>query len=284
VAVRPVSVSFLFVIASTLISPGSVEPNAAPDEPIGAVSPLEAHMEPHSDDSRAPIDGVAPLDPSSGTPLHPGLTQPDEVVAPLDRAASTDPDAGAQEPLDPRKALIVRLDMLVGPVFRIRRVDTMANVGVELGRKHGFSGTFHTEMIVASDRNNVRVFDVPLGVGAVARGRLRNRGLYGSVGLTAGILVHRAAMTEPGTFEDRVIHRVDPDFRLPIGFGWTASSVGVSLAILQGYSVRSRTYERRGAEIWHRHAYRIGLLVGLHFDISTDRTHVRRSGGKRVKR
>src|SRR5690606_32230086 len=131
------------------------------------------------------------------------------------------------------------------PVWRIRKADTLLMVGAEAGRMRGLSGTFHTAIIVPGDRDVVQVLDVPIGGGVVARGQLRNKPLYGSVGLSAGILVHRAR-TEHG-----VIHRVDPDVRLPLRVAWTIAGVGASVAVVPGYSVRERTYERRGAVVWN---------------------------------
>ena len=221
-------------------------------------------------DSPEPFEAVAPLaGPATDSTTEPDTFESFEIFAPLDHR---DPPTGvleAVEPPDPRRATVVRMDLMVGPAFRIRRVDTLLNLGVELGRKHGFSGTFHTEMIVASEQFDVRVLEFPLGLGFVARGRLPGRGLYGSVGLTAGIMVHRAVVEDFSnfTFDRTVTRRVDPDFRLPIGFGWTWGNTGISLAVVQGYSVRSRSYERGGRQLWHRPAYRIGLLLGLHFDI-----------------
>ena len=125
------------------------------------------------------------------------------------------------------------------------------------------------------DRDFVQALDFPIGVGAVARGRLRKRPLYGSIGLSAGVLVHRAK-TEAG-----LIHRVDPDFRLPIRFAWTGATAGLSVAIIQGWSVRSRSYERRGAAIWSRTPYRIAFVLGLHFDLMAGRAKTRSSSGRR---
>jgi hypothetical protein len=147
---------------------------------------------------------------------------------------------------------------------------------------HGFSGSFHTGMIIAmqNDRqfagNLVKAFDFPIGVGAIARGRVRNRPLYGSIGLTAGILVHRAKIEEDDQ-PARVLRQVDPDFRLPIRFAWTIRGIGISLALEQGYSIRARSYSRRGAEVWARSAYRIGFTLGLHWDIMAGRTALSQS-------
>ena len=125
---------------------------------------------------------------------------------------------------------------------------------------HGLSGAFHTDFIIPTDRQFVRVLDTAIGLGLILRGRLA-RPLYGSIGLSAGILVHRAKSAQLG-----LIHRVDPDFRLPIQFAWTIRGVGLTLALVQGYSVRSRTYVLQGATAWHRDAYRVGIAFGVHFD------------------
>jgi hypothetical protein len=210
-------------------------------------------------------DGVAPLDHRPG--LRAGERKP-PIAAPL----GIEPPPPKPPPIDFKRLRMVRLDLVFGPMWRIRRVDTMVATSAEFGRIHGFSAAFHTAVIVDTQREVVRAIDVPIGFGAVARGKLRDRPLYGSVGLSAGILVHRAK-TERG-----VIHRVDPDFRLPIRFAWTIATVGLSLVIEQGYSVRHRNYERRGVEVWARHAYRIGFAIGLHSDIPAGRATQRRSG------
>ncbi|MBA3545936.1 MAG: hypothetical protein H0T76_05610 [Nannocystis sp.] len=170
---------------------------------------------------------------------------------------------------------MVRLELLVGPVWRIRTAEALILASVEVGRLQGFSGTFHAGVFVAPDRNFVGVNDFPIGGGFVARRRLGKGSLFGSVGLTAGILVHRAA-TDLG-----IIHRVDPDFQLPLRFGWTAGQVGLSLALLQGFSVRTRTYSSRGVEVWERIPYRVGFAVGLHFDVGVGPAKPRRSARDR---
>jgi hypothetical protein len=179
-------------------------------------------------------------------------------------------------PFDPKAVRLVRVDFVTGAVWRIRQADTTVGTSVELGRMHGLSASFHTEMIVVSDRDFVRAFDFPIGVGGVARGRLRDKPLYGSVGLSAGILVHRAATAIQG-----VIHRVDPDFRLPIRLAWTIADLGLSLAVVPAYSVRERVYERRGAAVLRRHPVRVGLVLGLHWDLTAGRAKARRLGPRR---
>jgi hypothetical protein len=171
---------------------------------------------------------------------------------------------------DPRRVRMLRWDAMVGPVWRIRPVDTLLSTSLEIGQQHGFSGAFNTGFIISSDRDTVQALDVPIGVGVVARGKVPNHNVYGSVGVSAGILVHRAK-TERG-----VIHRVDPDFRVPLRFAWTAHRVGFSFALVPGYSVRNRTYERRGLPQWNRSAFRIGLTVGLHVDAAPRRMQSRR--------
>ncbi|MBZ5711777.1 hypothetical protein [Nannocystis pusilla] len=156
-------------------------------------------------------------------------------------------------------------------MWRIRTTESMVLASLEAGRLQGFSGTFHVGMIVAPDRQIIGANDFPIGGGFVARRRLGQRSLYGSVGLTAGLLVHRAD-TDLG-----VVRRVDPDFQLPLKFAWTAGRVGLTVALLQGFSVRTRTYERRGVEVWKRIPYRIGLAIGLHFDVGVGRARPRRS-------
>ncbi|WAS90622.1 hypothetical protein [Nannocystis punicea] len=156
-------------------------------------------------------------------------------------------------------------------MWRIRTTEALVLFNLEAGRLQGFSGTFHAGMFVAPDRDVVGVNDFPIGAGFVARRRLGRDSLWGSVGLTGGILVHRAA-TDLG-----LVHRVDPDFQVPLKFAWNAGRVGLSVALLQGFSVRTRTYERRGVEVWKRIPYRIGLAIGLHFDVGVGRARPRRS-------
>ncbi len=158
---------------------------------------------------------------------------------------------------------MVRVDLTVGMAWRTKQTEPVITTSVEYGRVQGVSGSFHTSIIIAPDRDFVRAIDLPIGFGAVLRGRLRKRPIYGSVGLSAGILVHRAQTV------DQLIHRVDPDLRLPIRFAWTVARVGFTLALVQGYSFRNRSYVRRGLPVWERSAYRIGLDLGLHFDVVT---------------
>ena len=147
----------------------------------------------------------------------------------------------------------------------------MALASVEFGKQRGFSGMVQGGVIVAPDRGVVAVLDFPIGAGFVFRHRFGQRSLYGSAGLTAGLLVHRAA-TERG-----LIHRVDPDFQIPLRLAWSVGKLGFSFALLQGLSTRSRTYERRGTDVWHRIPYRIGFAIGIHFDIGVGRTRSRRA-------
>jgi hypothetical protein len=271
-------------LAAAVAAPASAEsaglPSTAPPLPEEGVRPL-SRASAGADGDRLPPHVTAPL---SGQ--HVAVSRSDLPVhgaAPLEHGHDGPPVApakplGAGPPtppktrIDPKSTLMTRVDVLVGPVWRIQRVDTMLATSLEVGQMHGFAGTFHTEVIISGpQRPTVRAVDVPIGFGAVARGRLRNRPLYGSVGLSAGILVHRAAT------DDDVIHRVDPDFRLPIRFAWTITRrVGLSLAVVQGYSVRNRTYEQRGGEVWARHAYRVALLIGLHWDQIVGRVKARR--------
>ena len=286
----------------------SAEPEAEAETygGVGApVSPFEQGPGPTLEP--LPPDGVEPLDrshsQSGATDLRPRGVAPFRMArrrervssvpadgqAPLDDVRATD-DAPvqAQKPfgdpppkprpavLNPRTTLMTRLDVLFGPVFRVRRVDTLISTSLEVGRMSGFSGTVHLELIPATQRFVVRALDVPIGVGAVLRGRLPQKPLYGSVGLTAGILIHRAET------DGRVLHRVDPDFRVPIRFAWTIASLGISVALVQGYSFRNRSYESRGSIVWARHAYRIGVAIGLHWDKIVGSGKARRAGARRM--
>jgi hypothetical protein len=174
---------------------------------------------------------------------------------------------------DRKTAHMLRLHLMYGPAFRIRDVDSLLSFGAEYGRMHGFSGALHTELLPPPPGlgEPVRVTEATLGGGAVLRGRTANRPLFGSIGLTAGIRIHRAH-TDAG-----VSHRVDPDLRLPIQGSWTIRVVGLSLSVVQAYSFRNREYESRGSIVWHRSAYRICLLLGLHFDVVTRGRDGRRS-------
>ncbi len=243
-------------------APPEVGSSAAGESVASAEPAASAQVEPARpleggttapEDTGLDVGGAAPLQPLAGQ----GTDGPAVPIA----APFGIPERRVERPLDPKATTIARLDVMIGPVWRARPLDGLFQTSVEVGRMHGFSGSFHTGFIVASDRESVRALDVPIGVGAVARGRLRRRPGFASIGLTAGLLVHRAATDDAG-----VIHRVDPDFRLPIRFAWTFATAGLSVALEQGYSVRNRSYDRRGAEVWARHAYRVGLTVGLHLD------------------
>lgn len=226
--------------------------------PTGASSP--------SGTASLPTEGVGPpasVDARSAPAGSPTLVAP--LSAPLEH-----PPSLSHGPA-PWRIEVVRIEVLVGPVWRVRTTELMSLASVEFGRLQGFSGTVQGGIIVAPDRAVVAVTDFPIGAGFVFRHRFGQRSLHGSVGLTAGLLVHRAA-TDRG-----LVHRVDPDFQLPLRFAWTAGEVGFSFALLQGFSTRARTYARRGTEVWHRIPYRIGLAVGIHFDIGVGRTSSRRS-------
>lgn len=265
--------------------------------PVSGVAPLSDGAQARRPAPASPSpDGGAPVRaPGSARPPSPATSWlPGFGVAPLDapedpfrRDGGADPRASVAPPTvvaplgpgpsltpgrpDPRTLRAVRIELLVGPIWRIRTAETLVLASVEVGRLQGFSGTFHVGMVVAPDRDFVAANDFPIGGGVVARRRLGARSLDGSIGLTAGILVHRAA-TDLG-----VVHRVDPDFQLPVRFAWTAGRVGLSVALLQGFSVRTRTYERRGVEVWKRIPYRIGFAIGLHFDIGVGPAKSRRA-------
>lgn len=256
---------------------GVTAPLDQPRKPVGeqeGSAPVAAPLDEGADPQRA--GGAQPHSAPAEVPLEvvPGAegtahAPQDAVAVPLGEG----PPEVVEPEVDPRTTSMVRVDAMVGPVFRVRHLDAMVTTSIEYGRTHGFSGALHTTIIVVPDRDVVRVLDVPIGVGALWRGRLRKRPLYGSVGLSAGVLVHRAVI------DGDVTHRVDPDFRVPIRAAWTFGKVGASLAIVQGYSVRNRTYERRGFPVWERHAYRIGLVLGLHLDLPTGRARKRRPAG-----
>ena len=237
---------------------GAPVPNLPPEGADPLEGPRPAHSTPPA--SPMPSDGITPLDdlePSAG-PLK------------LDVPLGMGPQPPRPKPLDPKATSLVRVDAMVGSVWRIRQADPTIAASVEWGRMHGFSAAFHTEMMVVTDRDFVRALDFPVGVGAIARGRLRNRPLYGSVGLSAGLLVHRAGRDEA------VFRRVDPDFRIPIRLAWTVGRIGASLAVVTGYSVRDRIYERRGAPVFERRAIRVGLVLGLHWDLTVRSVVIRR--------
>lgn len=206
-----------------------------------------------------PPDGIAPLSPEANwTPpsaAGPAAGNSQTPVAPLGEGPPPPPEP------DPRELRVVRPKLVVGMLWRIERAEPLVLASVEFGRLQGLSGSFHTGVIVAPDRDFVSVIDVPIGAGFVARRPLGNRSVFGSVGLSAGMLVHRAG-TNLG-----VVHRLDPDLQLPLELAWTPGRVGMSIVVLQGLSLRGRTYERRGAVVWERIPYRVGLAIGLHFDV-----------------
>ena len=233
-----------------------------------------------SDAMSAPPRACAGAAPAWGAASQPtgGVAPPGSADARSDPAGPpTGVAAGehASSPIearDPsRRIEVIRLEVVVGLVWRIRTTELMSLASVEFGRLRGFSGTVQGGIIVAPDRAFVVVADFPIGAGFVFRHRLGKRSLYGSVGLTAGVLVHRA-VTDLG-----LVHRVDPDLQVPLRFAWTIGQIGLSVALLQGFSTRTRTYVRRGTEVWRRIPYRIGLAVGVHFDIGVGRTRSRRS-------
>lgn len=227
----------------------------------------------------APVGSPArPLEGGGDAPV-PGGDDVGDALA--ERPFGTGPSPEPVTPLDPNTTWMLRWDLLVGPLWRSRTTDIVLSTTAEFGQMRGFSGSFHTAMIHASPPVSffgpavVRALDFPVGVGGLYRGRLRKRAMYGSVGVTAGILVHRAKIDG-----DRVQRRVDPDFRLPLRLAWTIADVGASVALVGGYSVRRRTYERRGATIWSRNALRVGVVLGLHWDRAVRRPSTR--GGSAV--
>lgn len=307
-------VSFLsMVVAAGLVAAARAEPEPSPGPlPAEAASPLDGRSPSDRPATRPangtkplgraatparrnatllPPDGVEPLDgPSPGHSRAPAAPLPPDGVEPLEDLSPTaaappsfdlplgmGPRPKPAPPPDPATVRLVRVDLMLGAVWRIRPVDVALGTSVEFGRMHGFSAAFHTDMLLVTDRGLVRSFDFPVGVGAIARGKLRNRPLYGSVGLTVGMLVHRAKV------EDQLFHRVDPDFRLPIRLAWTVAGIGASVAVVTGYSVRERAYERRGAEVLNRHAVRVGLMVGLHWDVTAGRAKARRHDRRRME-
>ncbi len=290
----PLSMPLFSSIAWTLVM-ASPPPTSAPLErgmPRPAPAPDSAAVH---DDGEAPLAEDAP----PAAPAEAAATMPPDGVEPLaDWAPSAKDDhptpvtiaqpfgnttkLAVPQP-DPRTTRIARIDFLAGPMFRVREVDPYVQTGFELGAMHGLSGSFHLGMLVASQSDDrdffrsdaLRAWEFPIGGGVVLRGKLPKRPLFGSIGLSAGMLVHRAKFEEPD--RNQVVRRVDPDFRLPIRFSWTIATVGVTLALEQGYSVRSRSYSRQGAEVWSRSAYRIGFVLGLHSDVRAGRTALGRS-------
>ena len=274
----PAAVSLLaFIVLSVVGATDSLPP--------GGVSPLES---PAETGVAASTPGASP---AGATPLEPGsnsvgaTTKPAEGARPLDgpHPPAGDPPAslpadatpfgvppGPAPPPDPRTTLLLRVDALVGPVWRIRPLDTMVATDVEFGREQGLSGSFSTSLLVVTDRAFVQSLDAPIGVGALWRSKWPGRPLYASAGLSVGMLIHRAKI------DGNVTHRVDPDFRLPLGLSWTIAGAGATLALVPGYSVRTRTYERRGSPVLQRDAVRIGLVLGLHWDFNVGRAESRR--------
>jgi hypothetical protein len=280
-------------VALTLGTPAAGE--AAPRDPsassatsglpAGGAAPLEVHR--HKGAGPA-ADISAPLtyDPSPSEAARLGL--PEGGASPLDRRSAADypelrvpfgqgPELPPAPRPDPRLLRLLRLDLMAGPIWRIEKVEAMVTADVEFGRAQGLSAGLHASLIVAPDREFIGVLDAPLGIGAVYRGRLRERSVYGSVGLSAGILVHRAR-TESG-----VLHRVDPDLRLPLKLAFSAQNVGFTAALVNGFSFRARTYERRGVAVWSRIPYRVGVVLGVHFDVKAGAARTRR-GDRRRKR
>lgn len=274
-------------LVARLVAPPSPEPapSSTATLPTEGVDPLGQPQtdRPGEPPSQLSPDGVHVLEGSSLAEQRPGPTSllhdgaeplqdlPARSHQPPSMPLGLGPEPERPPPLDPKAVRLVRIDAMVGSVWRIRQADASLFTSVEYGQMHGFSGAFHAEMLVVSDRDFIRALDFPIGVGAIARGRLRKRPLYGSIGLTAGVLVHRASRDEG------VIRRVDPDFRVPIRLAWTIRRIGASLAFVTGYSVRDRIYERRGAEVLVRRSVRVGLMLGLHWDITASRAPARRS-------
>src|SRR5690606_40865263 len=211
---------------------------------------------------------VAPFEPEKPTtPAKPDFSSPFAQKRLL-----------GDRPVPPSLHRMVRFDFLSGPIWRLRQVDALLSTSVEVGHMRGLSLAFQYAILVSPNRAVLRTVEMPLGAGVVLRGTLQRLRLYGSIGLTAGVLLHRAA-------DDRVvIRRVDPAFQLPIRFAWTIAGAGLSLSLIQGYSVRRRSYERRGVEVWARNAYRIGFALGIHFDVSAGRGRWIRGGHKEERR
>lgn len=268
----------IHAVAWAAMSSAGAAPAGEP--PFDGAAPLHPKSSPDDEQvddepapSSLPVDGAEPLAKPAPSPDTHGL--PDDGAAPFVDVPSKADSPGKLEvrrpfgapakkkrPLPPREAIMTRVDLMTGPIWRTRPVDASIAMSVESGQAHGFSGAFSLGVMPATDRGVVDAVDVPMGVGAIARGRLRRRPMYASVGLMVGMLIHHARTADAG-----VVRRVDPDFRLPIRFAWTIASVGLSVAIEQGFSVRDRSYARRGAIVWARDAYRVGLSIGLHWDI-----------------
>lgn len=246
--------------AAPLGSRASAAPATASGEPVAAGLPVDG-ADPLREQNPAEDEAARQLPPDGADPLGdmPGQRDPPGKVDIRRPLGSPDKPRRA---LSPRRAIMTRVDVMTGPMWRTRPVDAWLAASVESGRAHGFSGAFAIGVLPASSTGVINAVDVPMSAGAIARGRLRRRPLYASVGLLAGVMIHHAKTAENG-----VVRRVDPDFRLPIRFAWTIASIGLSLALEQGFSVRDRSYERRGAVVWARKAYRVGLSIGLHWDI-----------------
>lgn len=223
--------------------PAEISPPTPPRAPAGSSPPV-----------LAPLNAQPDAPPVCASPPCPGGAP--APIAPF----GAGPRLPSDRP-DPRTLRAVRIDLLIGMTWRLRTTEPFILASVEAGRLQGFSGSFHAGVIVAPDRNTIAAVDFPIGAGFVARRRFGERPIYGSVGLSAGVLVHRAS-TDLG-----VVRRVDPDLQLPLRFAWTAGRVGLSVALIQGFSFRTRTYERRGIEVWTRLPYRIAFTLGLHFDV-----------------
>ncbi len=252
--------------AEVIASPAPEDPFDLDAEPSPAPAPAPP---PAPNPAPLPSDGLSPLAPESSSPTGPGPTADEDdlggPVAPLGELPPPPPE------IDPRNVWLVRTEFVFGMLWRIETTEPVVHASLEAGRLQGLSGSFHVGVIVAPDRDFVSAVDVPIGAGIVARRRFFHRPVYGSVGLDGGLLIHRAG-TDIG-----VVHRVDPDLQLPLKFAWTPRRVGLSVVLLQGLSFRTRTYERRGVEVWRRIPYRVGLAVGLHFDIGFGPPKSRRS-------
>ncbi|MEZ4380603.1 MAG: hypothetical protein R3A79_04615 [Nannocystaceae bacterium] len=256
--------------------------------PAAVAAPLEAHR--HASASAPPaVDVASPLLFNPG-PSDAALGLPKSGAAPLDRrdpAAADFPElrvpfgAGPELPPAPRPAprelRLLRLDLMTGPVWRLESTEPTVQGSVEFGRAQGLSAGLFASVIVAPERQFVGVLDAPVGVGPVLRGRLRERSIYGSVGLSAGVMIHRARI------DSGVIHRVDPDLQLPLKVAFTAQNVGFTLAVLNGFSFRGRTYERRGVTVWSRFPYRVGVALGVHFDVEAGAARTRSGDRRRLR-
>lgn len=215
--------------------------------------------------------------PVEQTPFEDGEPEgkPSQKGAPKDEGKSAKEGRLEREPppIPARTDDIVRISLRFGPVFRVRPVDALLSADTTYGRVQGFSGLFHAGFVPprSRDRRDDRVIatEGSLGAGAALRGRLENKDLSLSLGLTAGLRIHRAH------FDDQTVHRVDPDLRLPIVGAWTIRKVGLSMALVQGYAFRTREYETRGNAAWRRTAYRISVSIGLHLDLLTKRRNRR---------